>query len=204
MKPAIFAGPLLVLALVVASTGCGGGEGQQTVKLTPAPTSTPTPVPTATPTPVPTVAYETHTDEASGFAIAYPRGWQRKTVPGVLLALTAAERCGGQDVTFSLWRIEVPPYSTDVESFFGSMISLTFSSPERSFISGEKVGVGGRAAIEWVSAFANYDGTPFKEASFYLLGGEAAWILSFTTVFSCWSQYEDAFDRMTGSFRLLP
>ena len=204
MKPMVFAALLLAVALVAGSTGCAE-EGYQVVALTPAPTPMPTEVPTpiVTPTPVPTIAHETHTDLVNGFELVYPRGWQVGAHPSVLFALTSVEICGGFEAAFTLRKIELP-YPTDLESFFGPMITLTFSSRTSSFISGEKVGVSGRAAIKWESMFANEGGDPFRDTTFYLLSDTAAWILSFTALSSCQSQYQDDFDYMVDSFRLLP
>jgi len=94
--------------------------------------------------------------------------------------------------------------TTDIETFFGPILSGTFLSQERSFLYGEKVGVSGKPAIKWVSAIASGAGPPFKEMSFYVLDGRRAWILSFTTVSSCWNQYEEIFEYMLGSFQLFP
>lgn len=144
----------------------------------------------------------THSDAVNGFSIAYPEDWETKTLPGVLFALGSTEQCRGHFATFDLYRMEFIN-TTNVEAFFGPMLNDTFSSQERSFIYGEKVGVSGRSAIEWVTTVTNADGLPLKEMSFYVLGTRTAWILSFRAVFYCWNEYEDIFQHMVGSFQLL-
>jgi hypothetical protein len=204
MKPTMVGAPLLALALVVTCLGCGGGqeEATPTPTATPTPVVTPTPTPTATPTPEPTVAYEIYSDDVNGFAITYPETWQQTAVRGTLFALESGEPCGGYPAVFSLRKLDLP-ISTDVESFFGSVIGETFSSTARNFVSGERMGVSGRAAIKWVTLFADEGGVPIREMTFYLLGDDAGWILSFTTVSSCWKEHVDLFEEMADSFLLL-
>lgn len=211
-KPAISLVLSLVLALVIGAVGCGGGEGTATPTPTPTPTATPsptsttmptpTPTPTATPIPPPMARYLTHTDAVSGFSVSYPEDWETKALPSVLFAVGSPQQCRGQDTTFYLQRMELT-HTTDIETFFGPTLSHTFLSRERSFISGEKLGVSGRSAIKWMSTISNIDGSTFKEMSVYLIDGRTAWILIFTTVSSCWKQYEEAFEYMLGSFQLL-
>jgi hypothetical protein len=204
-KLAIVLIPLLILALIGGVVGCGSDDGiTPTPILTPTPTPTPTltPTPTPTPTSTPEADYMTHTDVLNGFSIAYPEDWEIKTPPGILFALGSTEQCRGRVATFDLYKMELIS-TTDVETFFGPMLNATFSSQERSFIYGEKVGVSGRSAIKWVTNIMNADGLPLKEMSFYVLGTRTAWILSFRAVFYCWNEYEDIFQHMVGSFQLL-
>jgi hypothetical protein len=196
---------LLILALISGVVGCGSDDAiTPTPIITPTPTPMPTltPTPTPTPTPPPEADYMTHTDVLNGFSIAYPEDWGTKTLPGVLFALGSTEQCRGYVATFDLYRMELIN-TTNVEAFFGPMLNDTFSSQERSFIYGEKVGVSGRSAIEWVTTITNADGLPLKEMSFYVLGTRTAWILSFRAVFYCWNEYEDIFQHMVGSFQIL-
>ena len=167
-KLAIVLIPLLILALISGVVGCGSDDG---ITPTPIVTPTPTPTPTLTPTPTPTLTpppeadYMTHTDAVNGFSIAYPEDWETKTLPGVLFALGSTEQCRGYVATFDLYKMELIN-TTNVEAFFGPMLNDTFSSQERSFIYGEKVGVSGRSAIKWVTTITNVDGLPLKEMSF--------------------------------------
>lgn len=196
---------LLILALISGVVGCGSDDAiTPTPIITPTPTPMPTltPTPTPTPTPPPEADYMTHTDVLNGFSIAYPEDWETKTLPGILFALGSTEQCRGYVATFDLYRMELIN-TTNVEAFFGPMLNDTFSSQERSFIYGEKVGVSGRSAIEWVTTITNADGLPLKEMSFYVLGTRTAWILSFRAVFYCWNEYEDIFQHMVGSFQIL-
>ena len=196
---------LLILALISGVVGCGSDDGiTPTPIITPTPTPMPTltPTPTPTPTPPPEADYMTHTDVLNGFSIAYPEDWETKTLPGILFTLGSTEQCRGYVATFDLYRMEFIN-TTNVETFFGPMLNDTFSSQERSFIYGEKVGVSGRSAIEWVTTVTNADGLPLKEMSFYVLGTGTAWILSFRAVFYCWNEYEDIFQHMVGSFQIL-
>jgi len=204
-KLAIVLIPLLILALISGVVGCGSDDGiTPTPIVTPITTTMPTltPTPTPTPTPPPEADYMTHTDVLNGFSIAYPEDWETKTLPGVLFALGSTEQCRGHFATFDLYKMELIN-TTNVEAFFGPMLNDTFSSQERSFIYGEKVGVSGRSAIKWVTTIANADELPLKEMSFYVLGTRTAWILSFRAVFYCWNEYEDIFQHMVGSFQLL-
>ncbi len=204
-KLAIVLIPLLILALISGVVGCGSDDG---ITPTPIATPTPTPMPTLTPTPTPTPTpppeadYMTHTDVLNGFSIAYPEDWETKMLPDILFALGSTEQCRGRVATFDLYKMELIN-TTDVENFFGPMLNDTFSSQERSFIYGEKVGVSGRSAIKWVTTITNADGLPLKEMSFYVLGTRTAWILSFRAVFYCWNEYEDIFQHMVGSFQIL-
>jgi len=206
-KLAIVLIPLLILALISGVVGCGSDDGITptpivTPTTTPTPTLTPTPTPMPTPTPPPATKYLTYSDAVNGFSIAYPEDWETKTLPGILFALGSTEECRGYVATFDLYRMEFIN-TTNVETFFGPMLNDTFSSQERSFIYGEKVGVSGRSAIEWVTTVTNADGLPLKEMSFYVLGTRTAWILSFRAVFYCWNEYEDIFQHMVGSFQIL-
>ena len=124
-----------------------------------------------------------------------------KTYPGILFAVDSQVLCRGFLTTFDLSIVELT-YSTDVESFFGPIVAQSLLSPDRTFIYGEKVGVSGRSAIEWLSIITNSDGSTLKEMSFYLVSSTAAWTLSFRTEPYCWSQYEEIFEYMVSSFRI--
>jgi len=208
MKPVALGMRLLALALVAACAGC---SLQVETTPTPAPAATPTPspvasptvTPVATPTPEPPAAYKTYTDQVNGFSIEYPADWAAVAPPAAVLVVTSGEVCGGQQATFTLSKLESFT-SGSVEAFFGSIISGTFLSSERSFVSGEKVGVAGRAAIKWVTTVDRPGGIPLLDTSYYLIGDTAGWVLSFTVIYSCRDQYQDAFDHMAGSFQFLP
>jgi len=196
--------PLLILTLMGGVLGCGTDDGATpTATLTPVTTSTPTPAPTPMPTPTstPEAIYITHTDDLNGFSIEYPEEWQMRTSAYAIFAVQASEQCKGHEVAFYLQRIQVPVV-IDTEGYFGSILCDTFSSPERYFISGERLGVSGRAAIKWVTSFESVYGIPLKEMSFYLLDNGVAWTLSFTAASACWRQYEAVFQHMVDSFQL--
>jgi hypothetical protein len=196
--------PLLILALIVGAAGCSTDDGvTPATALTPTTTTTPTPMltPIQTPTSTPEANYITHTDDLNGFSIKYPEEWQMRASAYSIFAVQAPEQCKGHEVAFYLQRIQLPSV-IDTEGYFGSILCDTFSSPERYFISGERVGVSGMAAIKWVTSFESVYGIPLKEMSFYLLDNGAAWTLSFTAASACWRQYEAVFQHIVDSFQL--
>jgi hypothetical protein len=201
MKRAVLGVRMLALALVVSCAGCTL-QGETTPTPTPAATPTPSPVatttatPVATPTPEPTTAYTTYTDAANGFSVEYPADWSAQSLPGTPLAVTSPDLCGGQHPTFTLSK-------PGLETFFSSLICGTFLSSDRSFVSAEKMGVAGRAAIKWVTTADSGGAVPYLDTSYYVLSDTAAWVLSFTVIYTCRNEYQDAFDHMVGSFQFL-
>jgi len=209
MKPAVLGVRMLALALVVACAGCAGQvETTPTPAPTPAATPTPSPVatptatPVATPTPEPTPAYLTYTDAANGFSIEYPADWSVQSLSSAPLVATAPVSCEGQRPTFTLWKLGSPG-SAGVETFFSSIICDTFLSAERSFVSAEKMGVAGRAAIKWVSTQESSGAIPYLDTSYYVLSDTTAWVLSFTVIYTCRHEYLDIFDHMVDSFQFI-
>ena len=212
MKQAALGVGMLVLALVVACAGCGPiVQRTPTAAPTPTPAVTPAPSPTATaaatpvatPTPGPSVAYVTFSDAANGFSIEYPANWSAQSLPATPLVSMGPEVCEGQRATFTLWKLGSPG-SSGLEPFFSSLICETFLSQERSFVSAEKMGVAGRAGIKWVTTLESAGPIPYLDTSYYVLSDTAAWVLSFTVIYTCRHDYLEIFDHMVGTFKFLP
>ncbi|UCC59984.1 MAG: hypothetical protein JSV02_09670 [Dehalococcoidia bacterium] len=196
---------LLAIALIIGVVGCGTDEGvtptpNVTPTITVAPTPTQTPVPT--PTPMLEANYTTYVDDLNGFLIDYPEEWQTKGSTSTLFEVQAPEQCEGKAITFSIRKMELP-LITEIETFFGPILSETFLSRERYFIYGERVVVSNRSAIKWVTSLERVEDVPLTEMSVYILDTRAAWTLNFITTFNCWRQYEDTFQYMVDSFQLL-
>ena len=196
----VFAVPLLVVS-------CSGDEAIQPTlppTLTPDQTVVATPTPTTLPSPAPTpgIDYTIHTDTTNGFSLSYPVDWNIKTLPRVLFSVVVPEQCKGYDTGVFIYKADVP-YLTDIELYYSSTISGVFTSPERSFIFGEKIDVSGKPAIKLISSIEGEGSEPFVEISIYIMDDTAAWTLSFVTISSCWDEYRNVFEYMAESFKLL-
>ena len=197
--------PLLILALIGSMGGCGGDTSRTpTITLTPttAPTSTLEPIPTPTPPEMLEANYTTHIDTQNGFSIAYPEDWHMRTTAYDVFAMQAPESCQGRSVIFYIQKLALTT-ETDTENYFGQILCDTFSSQDRYFMYGEKLGVSGRSAIVWVTSYEKIGGVPLKEMVYYVLDYKTAWTLSFTAAFICWKQYEAIFQHIIDSFLLL-
>jgi len=156
-----------------------------------------------TPAPEPTVAYVTFTDAANGFSIEYPASWSAQSLPTTPLVSMGPEVCEGQRATFTLRKLGSPG-SSGLETFFSSLMCETFLSPLRSFVSAEKMGVAGRAGVKWVTTLESAGPIPYLDTSYYVLSDTAAWVLSFTVIYTCRHDYLEIFDHMVGTFKFLP
>jgi len=174
---------------------------------TPSPTPTPTPTPTATPTPTPTpiAGFITYTDEVNGFSISYPEDWEitpeETWIEYVVIACSAPVACGGYIPFFSTISMEVPSFwslQTLVESGKEGLEDLE----EYTLISEDELTIGGIPAVKLVFTHTELGFTE-QVKHIYLLNEQIAWAIGTSSAAECWNKYEDTFDTIAGSFRLL-
>lgn len=193
---------VLLLALAVGAVACGGPAEEPTP--TPTPTPTPGKTPTPTPTPGPTVTMATYT--ADDYAIDYPEDWEESAEIAerwgsfVAIADPAAENVY---ITVGMTML---PGLYDVWTIFDYARETTIP-PDYPDYAGLDEGID--ATVDDLDAILHTytytdDGTAMKLKQVYVIDGLNAWGAKCYAPEADWSEYQDIFDQILGSFTLSP
>ena len=187
---------LLVVSIGIVAVGCGGGDE---------------PPPAATATPVVSTggAYLSHTDVITGFSIDYPDNWEQ--IPEELIegytgemgitGFWAPVACAEIITNFNIVTEELP-FLMSVGTYFDASQRHIRSFEGYTPVSDEEIAVNEIEAIKHI-----YDVTQdidtIRQMQVYMVEGTLGWVITFSCAADCWQQYEDVFDRITASFKLL-
>ena len=187
---------LLIVLLGIVTVNCGGEEGA-----TPAATVT-TVVSTGE-------RYLSHTDVISGFSIDYPDTWEQ--IPEELIegytgemgisGFWAPVACAEVITNFNVVTEELP-FPMSVDTYFDASQRHIRSFEGYTPVSDEEISVNGIEAIKHIYD-VTLDMETMKQMQVYLVEGTLGWVITFACAADCWQQYEDVFDHIAVSFKLL-
>lgn len=163
---------------------------------------------------VPTSAFLTYTDQANGFSIDYPSGWER--MPGWLLGGAEMFLGGGGNIAagfgapakeehgftpnFSIARITLP-YEQGLQAGYEDLKLTVEQEDGYIFISKDDLTVDGIPAIKYVyrSSYIADSTTMYV----YLVQGTIAWLITFSCAPQSFDSLEPTFDAIANSFQRL-
>ena len=200
-----FLAGLLVLLVLVASQGCGGGgrstEGTPTAGLTP--------VGTAAPTAVATAVIEDHTIRSPlGYRATFPDGWQ--AIPNFASAPGASQDAffspveAGEEQAKPNIAVTCRPglRGQDVASFADDSIKALEQLGRQMDTAAETISVAGVDAVR-VEYSLTFQTTALEKIDVLLVAGPCAWTLSLTAPKGERETYRPAFDDFVNSFQVM-
>ena len=165
-------------------------------------TLAPSPSPTPTPMPTPLAGYLPYTDAANGFSIAHPETWSKaQNLPLVHITFDDSVLCDLVAASFQV-ASDTLPFSMTVQEYHAATIIPFQADPGYTFSYAEVITVDGKNAIKHVYTISRA-GFSSKQMEVMLVEDLTVWTILFSTVPTCWSQYENTFDTIAGSFHLL-
>lgn len=190
MKTKRVAAIFILGILLVSAFACLGG-----------PEATPTP----TPTPIP--GFQTYTDTVNGFSISYPDDWEviPKEESDLLLAIfLAPSLCSGYLSSSAVFKQEFS-FSMSVQTYYLEVCKAVVSDYEGyTSISEEELTVCGVPAIKYVYTYTDTEsGFTKQNMELVLVKEQTGWTIATSSTVECWNLYENTFNTIIDSFRLL-
>ena len=167
---------LLLGVILVGACACGGGTS---------------------------VAFQTYTDEVEGYSISHPDTWAVTLWSFPLFSCAAPAPCEGYTPGFSVVREEIPDFTT-LETYWTEKKQGLETMPAYTPVYEDQIKVGDAWAMKHIYTFVESEqGITVEAVQITLVTTDRGWSVLAYCAEECWGQYDDIFDTVVMSFRLV-